>query len=87
MLVPSYNFLRYWHALEQNVCSSTRMCRSITTYATLRSGHSRWSTIKHDKAKKDASKTKQRTVLSKEIERAVQSVFTSSEHPALHRCR
>lgn len=71
MLAPTRSLLRYWRSLEKCSCSST--IRPLTTSATSHSGHSRWSTIKHDKAKKDASKTRQRTLLSKEIEHAVKS--------------
>ncbi|KJX96105.1 duf28 domain-containing protein [Zymoseptoria brevis] len=40
---------------------------SFATTASLRSGHSRWSKIKHDKAKVDASKNRQRSIFAHEI--------------------
>ncbi|MCJ1249910.1 hypothetical protein MMC30_007136 [Trapelia coarctata] len=41
--------------------------RGLHTSTSLFSGHSRWSKIKHDKGKVDASKTKQRSSLAKEL--------------------
>ncbi|KAI9711277.1 MAG: hypothetical protein M1820_002264 [Bogoriella megaspora] len=41
--------------------------RELSCSGALWSGHSRWSTIKHDKGKNDAAKNKQRTVLAAEI--------------------
>ncbi|EPS28605.1 hypothetical protein POX_f07685 [Penicillium oxalicum] len=46
--------------------------RSITSSAILLSGHSKWSTIKHDKAKNDKAKSKERQMMSKEIASATQ---------------
>ncbi|KAI9718906.1 MAG: hypothetical protein M1812_003790 [Candelaria pacifica] len=48
-------------------------CRAFTTRSSVWSGHSRWSTIKHDKGKNDAAKTKQRNVLSQELMQASKS--------------
>ncbi|KAL4927471.1 post-initiation translation factor DPC29 [Aspergillus undulatus] len=45
--------------------------RSFTTCPTLSSGHNKWSTIKHDKAKNDKAKSKERALVSKEISAAV----------------
>ncbi|KAL1640497.1 hypothetical protein SLS58_006847 [Diplodia intermedia] len=47
------------------VCGACR--RGLTTSTRLQSGHSKWATIKHDKAKNDAAKNKQRSVFSHEI--------------------
>lgn len=51
--------------------SSTHVCgacrRGLTISTALQSGHSKWATIKHDKAKNDAAKNKQRSVFSHEI--------------------
>lgn len=44
--------------------------RVLSTSASLQSGHSRWSTIKHDKAKNDSLKNKQRSVFAHEIANA-----------------
>lgn len=42
-------------------------CRTFTSTPQLLSGHSKWSTIKHDKAKNDKAKAKQRTLASQQI--------------------
>ncbi|KAF3399982.1 putative transcriptional regulatory protein [Penicillium rolfsii] len=47
-------------------------CRSISSSTPLLSGHSKWSTIKHDKAKNDKAKSKERQMMSKEIASATQ---------------
>ncbi|KAJ9258310.1 hypothetical protein DTO207G8_1485 [Paecilomyces variotii] len=54
---------------RQWVCDS---CRAFSTSTPLFSGHSRWSTIKHDKAKNDKAKSKERAIISKEIINASQ---------------
>lgn len=47
---------------------SPRCCsRGLTTNAALRSGHSRWSKIQHDKAKVDMRKNKQRSIFAAQI--------------------
>ncbi|KAF7717671.1 Uncharacterized protein PECH_002949 [Penicillium ucsense] len=46
--------------------------RSISSSAILYSGHNKWSTIKHDKAKNDKAKSKERQMVSKEIASATQ---------------
>jgi transcriptional/translational regulatory protein YebC/TACO1 len=53
----------------QRVCNA---CRAFSTTAADRSGHSRWSTIKHDKAKNDKAKSKERGVLTQELINASQ---------------
>ncbi|MBE7181476.1 MAG: YebC/PmpR family DNA-binding transcriptional regulator [Terriglobus roseus] len=45
--------------------SPQRCCFSQTPRVV--SGHSKWATIKHDKAKNDGAKNKQRSNLAKEI--------------------
>ncbi|KAL9130112.1 MAG: hypothetical protein Q9217_001628 [Psora testacea] len=45
-------------------------CRNFSYATALRSGHNRWSKIKHDKAKVDASATKQRSIISEELRQA-----------------
>lgn len=47
-------------------------CRGLTTTSFLSSGHNKWSTIKHDKAKNDKAKSKERQMVSKEISSATQ---------------
>ncbi|CBX97020.1 similar to DUF28 domain-containing protein [Plenodomus lingam JN3] len=44
-------------------------CLSITPQS--QSGHSKWSSIKHDKAKNDAGKSKQRSLMTRDITNAV----------------
>ncbi|KAK2747099.1 hypothetical protein FQN57_002354 [Myotisia sp. PD_48] len=45
-------------------------CRFIANSATLQSGHNRWSTIRHDKGKNDAAKSKERQIISHNIVQA-----------------
>ncbi|CAL5868596.1 uncharacterized protein PFLUO_LOCUS2823 [Penicillium psychrofluorescens] len=45
---------------------------SFSTSAGLLSGHSKWATIRHDKAKNDKAKSKERQLVSKEIRNATQ---------------
>ncbi|KAF2688447.1 YebC-like protein [Lentithecium fluviatile CBS 122367] len=45
--------------------------RSFSSTPATWSGHSKWATIKHDKGKNDAAKSKQRTILQKDISIAV----------------
>ncbi|KAK3112004.1 hypothetical protein LTR53_012166 [Teratosphaeriaceae sp. CCFEE 6253] len=49
-----------------HICQRCRL-RCVSTSATLASGHNRWSKIKHDKGKADATKNKQRSIFSQEI--------------------
>ena len=42
-------------------------CLQFSTYSGLRSGHNRWSKIKHDKASVDAKKNRQRSIFSNEL--------------------
>ncbi|KAJ5533490.1 hypothetical protein N7513_000262 [Penicillium frequentans] len=62
-----------WSRLRQlrvtSVCSA---CRRFSSGPVSFSGHSKWSTIKHDKAKNDKSKSKERQMVSKEISNATQ---------------
>ncbi|KAK4505400.1 hypothetical protein PRZ48_003363 [Zasmidium cellare] len=48
------------------ICQRCRI-RSFTTSIPLQSGHNRWSKIKHDKAKADAGKNRQRSIFAQEI--------------------
>ena len=48
------------------VCRQCRL-RPLHSTAALASGHNRWSKIKHDKAKVDASKNRQRSIFAQEI--------------------
>ncbi|KAI9756971.1 MAG: hypothetical protein M4579_003629 [Chaenotheca gracillima] len=45
-------------------------CRRLSAAAIVRSGHNRWSKIKHDKGKADERKNKQRSVLADELAQA-----------------
>ncbi|OKL62697.1 hypothetical protein UA08_01409 [Talaromyces atroroseus] len=51
------------------VCNA---CRAFSMSAADQSGHSRWSTIKHDKAKNDKAKSKERGILTQELINASQ---------------
>lgn len=59
--------------LRQN--RGSRVCdvrRTFSCSQFVLSGHSKWSTIKHDKAKNDKAKSKERQMMSKEIASATQ---------------
>ena len=56
----------------QWVCNA---CRAFSLSAADRSGHSRWSTIKHDKAKNDKAKSKERGILTQELINSSQCEF------------
>ncbi|KAK4580228.1 hypothetical protein LTR86_000431 [Recurvomyces mirabilis] len=53
---------------EYYICPRCRLqARTFSTSASLYSGHNRWSKIKHDKAKVDSVKNKQRSIFSAEL--------------------
>lgn len=54
---------------RQYICKRWRAHTFATTPTTL-SGHNRWSKIKHDKAKADAAKNRQRSLFAQEISNA-----------------
>ncbi|KAE8369081.1 transcriptional regulator TACO1-like protein [Aspergillus caelatus] len=56
-------------ARTQSVCS---FCRGFTSSSPSFAGHNRWSQIKHDKAKNDKAKSKERQIIGKEISSATQ---------------
>ncbi|KAF2180231.1 YebC-like protein [Zopfia rhizophila CBS 207.26] len=45
--------------------------RCLSSSVPVWSGHSKWATIKHDKGKNDAAKSKQRSIMTKDISNAV----------------
>ncbi|OQE34777.1 hypothetical protein PENCOP_c015G01004 [Penicillium coprophilum] len=47
-------------------------CRHFSTSSAIFSGHNKWSTIKHDKARNDKAKSKERQIVAKEIANATQ---------------
>lgn len=59
------------------MCRQCRQTRVLSTSASLQSGHSRWSTIKHDKAKNDSLKNKQRSVFAHEIANASKCLLST----------
>ncbi|KAJ5166420.1 Transcriptional regulator TACO1-like domain 2 [Penicillium canariense] len=63
---------------QPRVGSIFHTCRTFSTPASLLSGHSKWATIKHDKAKNDKAKSKERQMVSKEIASATQCM-----HPVI----
>ncbi|OCK79553.1 YebC-like protein [Lepidopterella palustris CBS 459.81] len=67
--VPRRLLTKFWFS-DSYTCSACRSSRFLSTSTPLRSGHSKWATIKHDKAKNDASKNKQRADFSHEISTA-----------------
>ncbi|PLB49421.1 DUF28 domain protein [Aspergillus steynii IBT 23096] len=62
--------LRLWRPLPLRGPCLPR--RSLATTVPRLAGHSKWSTIKHDKAKNDKAKGNERGIVSKEISSAVQ---------------
>lgn len=50
-----------------SLCPQCLHNRTFTTTPLLPSGHNRWSKIKHDKAKTDSAKNKQRSLFSQEL--------------------
>jgi hypothetical protein len=70
MLAPSRGLLCYLREACHHQLRASRIPngRSFSTTATLASGHSKWATIKHDKARVDAKKNRQRSMLSQQIE-------------------
>lgn len=68
-MVPK--FYRYRHVSARGLC---KPCREFSTTGVISSGHSRWSTIKHDKARNDKLKSKERQLLTKEIVNSSQSM-------------
>lgn len=72
MLTPSRDLIRYWRSIESSQGLFARTChRNFCAGRTAYSGHSKWATIKHDKARNDAHKNRERTVMAKEIVNAV----------------
>ncbi|OAX80698.1 hypothetical protein ACJ72_04962 [Emergomyces africanus] len=59
-----FSLLRSSRPLRPWVCES---CRTLTSSAVVQAGHSRWSTIKHDKGKNDAAKSKERVFHARDI--------------------
>jgi hypothetical protein len=75
MLAPSRRLLLYLRQAckAQSQASSAlngsqRATALFSTSACANSGHSKWATIKHDKARADAKKNKQRSMLAQQIE-------------------
>jgi hypothetical protein len=65
-ILPLFRGTTQWHfRIHGWIC---RRCLSTTSWVA--SGHSRWSTIKHDKGKNDIQKNKLRSVLAKELMQA-----------------
>lgn len=55
-----------------SLLASPTLRRTFTSHPSRLSGHNRWSTIRHDKAKNDKAKSKERQVIAKEISSATQ---------------
>ncbi|KAF7597313.1 hypothetical protein BBP40_006253 [Aspergillus hancockii] len=56
-------------ARPQPVC---HFCRGFVSSSPSFAGHNKWSSIKHDKARNDKAKSKERQIIGKEISSAVQ---------------
>jgi hypothetical protein len=54
--------------------SITHGGRYFSASSAVFSGHNKWSTIKHDKARNDKAKSRERQMVSKEIASATQSM-------------
>lgn len=65
MIPASRNLLKYWRNPQHYICSSCK--RHISQSTPVLSGHSKWATIKRDKARNDMSRGKQRAMHAKEI--------------------
>ncbi|KAJ5822736.1 hypothetical protein N7447_005076 [Penicillium robsamsonii] len=65
--------LRLSRLLRQpRVDSACYECRYFSASSAILSGHNKWSTIKHDKAKNDKAKSRERQIVAKEIASATQ---------------
>ncbi|KAJ5783868.1 uncharacterized protein N7518_009545 [Penicillium psychrosexuale] len=66
--------LRLSRLLQQSrwVDSACHECRYFSTSSAILSGHNKWSTIKHDKARNDKAKSRERQIVGKEIANATQ---------------
>ncbi|KAF1844911.1 YebC-like protein [Cucurbitaria berberidis CBS 394.84] len=59
------------HATRPRKLRIQEQLRCLSSTPNLQSGHSKWSSIKHDKAKNDAGKSKQRSLMTRDITNAV----------------
>lgn len=64
---------RLWQQCSRAGHQGSGACREFTSNAILLSGHNRWSTIRHDKAKNDKAKSKERQAAVKDLSNATQS--------------
>lgn len=71
-----------WQQCSRRGQQGRGACRELNNSAILFSGHNRWSTIRHDKAKNDKAKSKERQVIAKDISSATQS--KSPDHSFHH---
>ncbi|KIV98363.1 uncharacterized protein PV09_09799 [Verruconis gallopava] len=71
MPTPSRSLLRYLRGFCYTDAQSKKTfegCYAFSTTVVAASGHSKWATIKHDKAKVDMKRNKQRSMLAQQIE-------------------
>lgn len=66
-MAPSRGFAAIISSQPARFVCRRCQARGFTSTGTFQSGHNRWSKIKHDKAKVDAGKNKQRSIFSAEI--------------------
>lgn len=64
---------RLWQQCSRAGWQGRGVCREFTSGAILLSGHNRWSTIRHDKAKNDKAKSKERQIVVKDLSNATHS--------------
>lgn len=62
----------YYPSRGSSLPTPTFLHRTFTSQSPRQSGHNRWSTIRHDKAKNDKAKSKERQIIAKEISNATQ---------------
>ncbi|KAL6707035.1 hypothetical protein ACN47E_004787 [Coniothyrium glycines] len=70
-LVPAWTRCVCRHALRPRRARQPEQARCLSSTPGRHSGHSKWATIKHDKAKNDAGKSKQRSLMTRDISNAV----------------
>lgn len=71
---------RLWQKCSHPSRQGSGACREFKSSAMLFSGHNRWSTIRHDKAKNDKAKSKERQIVVKDLSSATQSELNSAPH-------
>jgi YebC/PmpR family DNA-binding regulatory protein len=77
----------YRHTLRATKPCVQGQIRRLNSTPNLHSGHSKWASIKHDKAKNDAGKSKMRSLLTRDITNAVKLAGANPDmNPRLALC-